>query len=94
MKGTTASQGTRRDARPASDRWPRVGATLENGVIVVRTLADGEQPTPALKRAVLIAEPCERFRTVAEAAANAAATLAASLRAKANGAVQVTVRLA
>lgn len=89
MKGTTASQGTRRDSRPASERWPRVGATLSNGTVVVRPLARGEQPAPALRRAVLLAEPCERFPTVETAAANAAAVLTERLRRKANGAVEV-----
>lgn len=69
-------------ARTRREAWPRVGAVVENGAIVVRFLADGESPHPALRRAVLQAEPCSRFRTVLEAGQQAAATLAERLRAR------------
>ena len=80
MPRSNASQGSRRDARNTSRRedWPRVGAKLEDGKIVVRVLADGEAPDAP--RAVLTAEPCERNRTALAAARAAAARLAQSLR--------------
>jgi len=62
---------------------------VEGDTVIVRPLAEGEQPDPALRRAVLIAEPCERFTTVDAAAANAAAMLTASLRRKAGGQIKV-----
>jgi len=92
MNRSTASQGSRRDARPASDRWPRVGATLEGATLVVRELAPGEKPS--LPSAVRIAEPCERHRTLTEALQHAAASLAHSLREKAEGRIPVRNALA
>lgn len=95
MKGSTASQGSRRDARPASDsdRWPRVGAFPEGETIVVRPLAEGERPHPALQRMVRIAEPCERHRTLSEAVIACAASLASDLRLKVGGRMAVEVRV-
>lgn len=80
MTRSNASQGSRRDARNTSLRedWPRVGAKLEDGKIVVRWLEDGEGPDAP--RAVLTAEPCSLARTVLEAGQRAAASLAESLR--------------
>lgn len=89
MPRSLASQASRRDARPASERWPRVGATIENGKIVVRLLEDSEPPHPAFKRAVRIAEPCERHRTLPEAIQHVAAVLVSSLREKAGNTMEV-----
>lgn len=84
-----ASQASRRDAHPTREDWPRVGARFEDGVVVVRVLLDGEKP--ALKRAVLRAEPCEQFRTVPEAIRQAAKRLAESLRKAADPTVSVVI---
>jgi hypothetical protein len=92
MTRSTASEGSRRDARnPAEVRWPRVGARLEDGELIVRPLETGERSH--LARAVRIAEPCDRFTTLQAALENAAETLAESLRKQAKVAIPVRVRL-
>ena len=78
--------------RARREAWPRVGATIENGCIVVRPLEDGESPHPVLKRAVAIAEPCETHRTVKAAMLAAAESLAARIVAR-GAQVPVLVRV-
>jgi hypothetical protein len=92
MNRSTASQASKKDARPNSDRWPRVGARIENGSVIVRVLDEGEEPSKPVKRAVLIAEPCEQFPTLAQAIKQTAARIANRLRQQAPG-VAVEVRI-
>jgi len=93
LNRSTASQASRSDAHPSnSGQWPRVGARIENGEVIVRVLEPGESSSPPVKRAVLIAEPCDKHRTLAEAIQQAAARIADSLRQQAPG-VSVVVRI-
>jgi len=78
--------------RVRRESWPRVGATIENGCIVVRLLETGESPPPVLKRAVAVAEPCERHRTAKAAMLAAAESLAARIVAR-GAQVPVLVRV-
>jgi hypothetical protein len=81
MLRSTASQASRVDARPARESWPRVGAKVEGDTVVVRVLEAGEQPSAPVRRAVLVAEPCERFPNLADAVKQAANAVANALRA-------------
>ena len=92
MEARLPKRRASRQSRAKRDHWPRVGATIENGTIVVRALEAGEQPHPILKRAVAVAEPCETHRTVAEALKAAAESLAERL-VKRGAQVPVTVRV-
>jgi len=73
------------------ETWPRIGAVMEDGAMVIRPLEDDERPV--LARAVVQAEPCNRYRTVAEAAQQAAEALAARLRQQAGDRLAITVRV-
>jgi hypothetical protein len=93
MNRSTASQGSRADARnPSAVRWPRVGATITPGAIVVRELDEGERP--ATPRAVVVAEPCEQFPCLADAMAQAAKHLTARLRKSVAPGVEIVNALA
>jgi len=78
-------------SRAQRESWPRVGATIENGCIVVRPLEDGESPHPVLKRAVTRAEPT-KGQTAKAALLAAAEGLAARIVAR-GVQVPVTVRV-
>ena len=92
MNRSTVSEGTRRLAYPKREDWPRVGAKIENGMVVVRVLDEGEDPCDPVKRAVVIAEPCNRFPTLSEAIVQAANAVVARLE-KSGCAVPIAVRL-
>ncbi len=79
MTRSTASQASRHDANPRSRDWPRVGAKIEGGTVVVRVLEEGENPCPPVQQAVLVAEPCERFPNLADAVRQAANAVVARL---------------
>jgi hypothetical protein len=81
MVHSTASQSSRGDARPAREDWPRVGAKIEGNTVVVRELAQGENPCESVRRAVVVAEPCERYPNLADAIVQAARAVKRALEA-------------
>lgn len=58
----------------------------------MRILEEGEDPCPPVKRAVLVAEPCERFPNLADAVRQAANAVVARLE-RAGCAAPVVVRV-
>lgn len=81
MVRTTASTASRKDARAPREDWPRVGAKIEGGIVVVRELEEGENPCDPVKRAVVVAEPCERYPNLADAIVQAARAVKRALEA-------------